>query len=44
MSFFTQLSEALTLCSRPQVRPVRTAADPPMEPKESLRLLKARPR
>ena len=34
MSFFS-------MCSSPNVRPVRTAADPPLGPKEALRLLKA---
>ena len=29
------------MCSSPNVRPVRTAADPPLGPKEALRLLKA---
>ncbi|CAE7712948.1 mtcA2 [Symbiodinium pilosum] len=40
MSVFARLSEALTMCSRPDVRPVRTAADPPMGPNEALNLLK----
>ena len=40
MSVFARLSEALTMCSRPDVRPVRTAADPPMGPNEALSLLK----
>ena len=41
MSFFSQLTGALTMCSSPDVRPVRTAADPPLGPKEALNLLKA---
>ncbi|CAE7241323.1 mtcA2, partial [Symbiodinium pilosum] len=40
MSFFSQLTGALTMCSSPDVRPVRTAADPPLGPKEALSLLK----
>ena len=41
MSLFSQLTDALTMCTRPDVRPVRTAADPSLEPEEALRLLQA---
>ena len=41
MSFFSQLTGALTMCSSPDVRPARAAADPPLGPKEALNLLKA---
>ena len=40
MAFFNQLADALSLCSEPEVRHVRTTVDPPMEPAEALNLLK----
>ena len=40
MAFFNQIADALTLCSQPSVRHVRTTADPPMAPEEAMKLLK----
>ena len=42
MSFFTQITDALNLCSGEGdvVRKVRTTADPPMAPEDALELLK----
>ena len=40
MAFFSQIADALSLCSEPPVRTVRTTADPPMAPEEAMKLLK----
>jgi len=40
MAFFSQVADALMLCSQPPVRQVRTTADPPMAPEEAMKLLK----
>ncbi|CAK9035501.1 Carbonic anhydrase 2 (Beta-CA 2) (Carbonate dehydratase 2) (mtCA 2), partial [Durusdinium trenchii] len=40
MAFFSQVADALMLCSQPPVRQVRTTADPPTAPEEAMKLLK----
>ncbi|CAJ1409793.1 unnamed protein product [Effrenium voratum] len=37
---FAQLADAFSFCTSPDVRHVRTTADPPMAPEESLKMLK----
>ena len=37
---FAQLADAFSACSGPEVRHVRTTADPPVAPEEALKMLK----
>lgn len=41
-SVISQLVDAMTLCSQPAERQVRTTIDPPMAPEEAMKLLKDR--
>ena len=41
-SVIRQLVDAMTLCSQPAERPVRTSIDPAMAPEEAMQLLKDR--